>query len=352
MEAALSPEQLRNDLKATQILLGNIKAACKSLTRCGNLSTEEQTILDVLSAAMMSDRILELKLMSSVLRIVGLSRTQQYRGLELIQKRKKDSTNEEKTKLAIRIKRQPHSHGPKSKKSLDFIFNWFHNDCPLVEVDKSRKSSYKNYMVQCAGKKRKLTCQLHVLNGTKFEAAKSFLASDVYRNWQKQTGLEIPHKTVQSCICVCMKQATIHECCCPVCVEFKYLLKAWDTQRKVWHKEKKCECSGCNGPKRFAYKEASKSITNFQFVVCCPRKKYPHLTLPHLPGINLTCTCVLTITIFNSFQTRFLSFTASAAAKRTHRHHRMCLCAKIVDGAKSCSPATTASSARTELRSG
>ena len=51
MEDALSPTQVRNDARATTIILANIKATCTYLTKSGTLTTAEQTILDVLSAA-------------------------------------------------------------------------------------------------------------------------------------------------------------------------------------------------------------------------------------------------------------------------------------------------------------
>jgi hypothetical protein len=36
-----------------------------------------------------------------------------------------------------------------------------------------------------------------------------------------------------------MTEKTIAECSCPVCVEFQFLIQAWNEQRKQWHKKKK-----------------------------------------------------------------------------------------------------------------
>ena len=276
----LSPTQVQTDAEVAQILLRNIKTVCRDLSKKGTLTNVEQTFLDVLSQTMMSQEIIDRRLQCSVERVVGLNRRQQIQGLQLLEAERKSGVKES------RIKRQAHSHGPKTKKNLDFVFDWFHNDCPMVQVDKSRKTKYKNYTVTCAGKKRVLCCEPHILTGTKFEVAKCFLASDVYSNWRKNTGFELPQKAVESCICVCMKQATIHECCCPVCVEFRFLLEAWESQRKIWHKEQKCECTGCTGPKFSAYRQASWSTASFKNTVCCPKKKYAHLALPYLPSTH------------------------------------------------------------------
>ena len=69
-----------------------------------------------------------------------------------------------------------------------------------------------------------------------------------------------------------------------MCVEFRYLLKAWHSLRQEWHRVTPCRCSGCRGPRYEAYRQASKSLSDFRRLISCARQPYPHLVLPHLPG--------------------------------------------------------------------
>ena len=84
-----------------------------------------------------------------------------------------------------------------------------------------------------------------------------------------------------------MKEAKINECACIVlCVQFHYLLKAWDRQRKLWHTVA-CKCTGCTGPRFDSYMAASKSLTLFRAKICCAREERPHLKLPQFPDETL-----------------------------------------------------------------
>lgn len=144
-----TPSQTDNDQRTTELLLRNLRDACVKLTenQRGSRTRDEQTNLDCISAALMSPDILDLRLMSSVERILGISRAQQMRGINLQAERNGTGNME------TRLKRQSQSFGPKAKVDLDFVYDWFHNDCPLVEVDKSRQSTYTRSTPKVAGKK-------------------------------------------------------------------------------------------------------------------------------------------------------------------------------------------------------
>lgn len=182
----------------------------------------------------------------------------------------------------ITLRRKPQSSGPKALLDLDFVYDWFHDSCPLVEVDKSKRNTYKGRRIRCANKIRVIYCDRKVRNGLKKDLVRSFLASDVYKDWMKRTGRCIGEKTIASCICFCIKEAKHNECVCKICVQFRYLLKAWDTQRKLWHANP-CTCPGCVSSKFNIYMGASKSSSAFKAAILCQQKAYPHLTLPHLP---------------------------------------------------------------------
>ena len=271
-------QQSNNDHRAAQIAILNIRSFFVNNARRGNQSADVQQIFDTLSGVIMSPQMVDERLGSAVERLFGMSRAQQRHGIQLHEQR---SRNEGP---GIVLKRQPHSFGPKALLDLEFVYDWFHNDCPLVEVDKSRRGTYQNRKCRCAGKDRRLFCHRRIRNGTKKQLAASFLGSDVYSDWRKRNAnREIPLKTAQSCICFCIKEAKLNECACMMCVQFRYLLKAWDKQRKDWHIAP-CRCTGCRSDKYAAFMEASSSSAAFKQIVLCPQKPYPHLTLPHLPN--------------------------------------------------------------------
>ena len=73
------------DVKARDILIRNLLATIARTTRGkGAKTTAQQTRLNVLAMAMMSEEIRTQRLQSAVTRVVGLSRHQQDRGLALL----------------------------------------------------------------------------------------------------------------------------------------------------------------------------------------------------------------------------------------------------------------------------
>ena len=118
-----------------------------------------QDMLDVISSVVMSEEIGTERLSAAVERVFGISRNQQVRGTTLARQHASQETS------AISLTRQPQSYGPKAKLDLDFVWNWFHNDCDqeldcdLITVDKSRKGFYSRRSFRCAGKLRRLVCQ-------------------------------------------------------------------------------------------------------------------------------------------------------------------------------------------------
>ena len=206
----------------------------------------------------------------------GICRAQQERGIILHEERAICSST------GRSIQRSAPMHGPKALLDLDFVYEWFHNDCPIVELDKSSERKFKRKGFQCAGKKRKLFFQRRIMNGLKKDLVKSFTNSDVYKELQRQNNRSIGERTIQSCICLCMKPTKYNQCVCTVCVQFRYLLSAWHKQRKLWHATP-CECPNCQGPKFEAFMGASKSQSVFKAALCCPPTVRPHLTLPQYP---------------------------------------------------------------------
>lgn len=273
-----SHTEIDNDEAAVKLILANLRSRFLSLSLgTGSKSKEAVVILDCVAAAAMSEEIVTNRLQSAVTRVLGITRQQQTRGLALLRE------NSTEGNLQLCIPRQAHSYGKKAKKDLDFVYRWFHEDCDLVEIDKSRRNAYSRKLAKVAGKQRRLTCQRRIMNATKTQLAQNFLESATYATWtQTHPGMALQIRTVRACICPCMKEATLTECACPCCVEFRYLIKAWREQRKQWHSVP-CTCDGCTGPKFSAYWEASSSTSAFLAALLCPRQKYAHLALPHMP---------------------------------------------------------------------
>ena len=70
-------------------------------------------------------------------------------------------------------------------------YDYFHDDCPLVEVDKSKRNAYKRKIVNVAGKIRRLTCQRRVMTGTKKQLTEAFFKSDVFLDWERYRSVTV-----------------------------------------------------------------------------------------------------------------------------------------------------------------
>ena len=119
----------KNDRKALDLIMRNLKRTIleNSLGK-GTKTKEEQQLMDAISISIMSQDIVDLRLQSAVQRVTGMTPRQQDRGLEIhrIQSRRQGER-------IIHMPRNGHSFGPKSKVNLDFVYDCFHVDCPLVE---------------------------------------------------------------------------------------------------------------------------------------------------------------------------------------------------------------------------
>jgi hypothetical protein len=104
------------DEKAAVLILANVRATVLALsTGRGSRTAEAQTILDCVSAAVMSQNIVDRRLVSAISRCVGLTGPQQTRGLQLRRMREQDQS------LVVRLPRVPHSHGKRAYKNLDWM---------------------------------------------------------------------------------------------------------------------------------------------------------------------------------------------------------------------------------------
>ena len=172
-----------------------------------------------------------------------------------------------------------------SGRTMSGCITGFTKSCALVEVDKSRPEKLKGRQeISINGKPHKVDCVRHLMNGSKKELVQCFFDSAEYKQWKTDNpGETLGESSVQRCICPCIKPAKLNECACKICVEFQYGLKAWNDQRKDWHKSEKCTCYGCTSKQFGLYMGASASESAFRAACCCPKVERPHLTLPHLP---------------------------------------------------------------------
>jgi len=104
------------DEQAAVLILANVRATVLALsTGRGSRTAEAQTVLDCVSAAVMSQNIVDRRLVSAISRCVGLTGPQQTRGLQLRRMREQDQS------LVVRLPRVPHSHGKRAYKNLDWM---------------------------------------------------------------------------------------------------------------------------------------------------------------------------------------------------------------------------------------
>ena len=132
-----------------------------------------------------------------------------------------------------------------------------------------------------AGKSRDLTCGLRILTTSKEDAVEHFLESDVYR----QSGLSLHPKTVEKCICPCIKPIKRGECACPICGEFAEALRAYHRARQQWHDADDCTCTGSCGleckVQSSEFRSFSRNHGTFEQAIRCPKRAHEELCLPH-----------------------------------------------------------------------
>lgn len=112
--------------------------------------------------------------------------------------------------------------------SREFLWRWFHNDCPLVELNKDRPEKLKGRkMFKKDGTNlEKLTCEHHLMTGNRAEIAQSFLDSQAYKDRQAaDPKFKMSLKTVEKSICPCMRQSDGCDCTCDKCAQITNLLR-------------------------------------------------------------------------------------------------------------------------------
>ena len=277
--------------RVVEIVVQNICATINRLSSgVRRPSRDERVLVAALSVSMMSPAIKVERLSSAMTRVFGISVYQQNNALELLEQQRKENKPQCN---AVAVSRKPARTGrfASLRPILDSIVKYFHEDSPLVEIDRSRPDPYQGrYSFKVAGRIAQITCRRRLLKGTKEDLVRELKSSPFYHSIVKKIGRNINDKKLQSCICFCMKQKQISECACSVCTEFKILLECWHSQRRGWHSRTPCRCSGCSSTKKKDYFDCSRSVATFFEVLLCAKQAYPHLRLPHFPSDESSST--------------------------------------------------------------
>ena len=270
-------------LKNIREFLSESREVCR-----GNPNQNNQQVRDALACACLHNGPPPTGKMAAFMRVTGFSRGMIDRAEKMRVEACITPVQLKTPNSSFHLSRQPQSSGPKKKRQLKWVYDWFHDESknPMIYVDKSRPEHYKGVRIKIKidGVVLKVQCQRHFMTGTKKEMAQYFLACPEYKAWQKENpGDSLPLKTVQSCICPCMRPAQVKECACPICTEMQAALSAWHEQRQKWQ-EDKCQCKGCSDPARFAvFCQASKSLVWFRAMCLCKKIEFPELQMPNLP---------------------------------------------------------------------
>ena len=284
------PSQGQLDAQATRWVMASIKKYMSQET-CrtqGNRPEHLQQMLDSVCGMLTAFGPPDKGLTAAVMRVTGIRKNQWNRGCTL-QDDAAPLNLSAKKNTGLKRRRAPQSFGPKQKRNMRWVYDWFHEHCDLVTPDKSRPAKLKGVRVRktIGDEVIRVECVPHIRTGHKKDLVDNFFKSDAYRLWQKENeGDALSERAVQHCICPCIKTSAVNECACRICTEFGHALEAWHLQRKKWHTKTKCKCKGCRDPAKFeVFQQASENPSTFRAAVCCAKKKYPHLTLPHQPGI-------------------------------------------------------------------
>jgi hypothetical protein len=304
------------DLAAALWGLSNVSAFLQEKRDCcrGNSTKTLQASVDAVTCAFLHQGPPPPGMKEAFKRISGFTDSMLDRA-EKLRKRNTVGAKQLNSKdAAFTLERSPHTTGPRQKKPMRWVYSWFHNYelNSLLDPDKQRPERYrgKKLSIEIDGEKNPVECPRHIINGTKKDLVQLFLESTEYKQWQAMNpGMSMSPRSVSGCICPCMKPAQVrlqkpcfqtqthtnihtqvNECSCRICTEFEEVLKAWHTQRKVWHKPRQglpkqvCKCPGCSNPEAFErYMGASRSVKHFRDACLCPKIAFPELAMPHSP---------------------------------------------------------------------
>ena len=256
----------------------------------GNSALVLQGVMDALACAVLHAGPPPAGKMSAFRRVTGFTKNMIQRA-EVLRAKKSISPAQLQKTNSFTIPRAPHSFGTSQKRSVKWIYDWFHDleKNTMIFVDKRRPEHLKGKYsrIKIDGEIVKVNCVRHFMNGHKQDLAQLFLNSPEYRAWQEDNpGLKVGKSTVQACICPCMRPAKVTECACKICTEMEAVIRAWAVQRSRWHARETCSCPGCVDPKqKQEYMRASKDLRTFRDVCLCGKVPFPGLALPYLPDM-------------------------------------------------------------------
>ena len=89
---------------------------------------------------------------------------------------------------------------------FEVLLNYFHDDCPLVEPNKSKMQPWKNKKVRVCGGERRMSCHPRLRKGTKAMCVDEYFMSDICHQYESlNPGVSLTTANAMKCICPCMK---------------------------------------------------------------------------------------------------------------------------------------------------
>ena len=264
------PEECNSvDVLTGATILSNVKTYFEgSLSTTGPRFTEQRRVAQGVASSIYGDSLN----MRSVTRLTGISSKLLKSGGKL--RLMNYSSNAPTLKSSLPLSRS-HSY------PLEKVHDWFHTpNCSKVSLDKSLKVVYKRRNFTLPNDHElKLNCERRTRFAPKRELAESYMVSEQHRAiMEEDPMLSINVKTVQQCICPCIKECKVRECICPVCTGHRYLLEGWEEMRKEARKSETCDCLQCvdGSP----WRNASSSPSAYRRASTCGKVPYPDIDNP------------------------------------------------------------------------
>ena len=112
----------------------------------------------------------------------------------------------------------------------------------------------------------------------------TFLGSPEYRKYRAEGGVPISETVFFQRKCKCIVKADHEECACPICTQMQELLRDWQKQREVWHRESAgaCPCGACDDAKS-PYRMASHGVHELNTLLLCAHELFPSLQIDSGP---------------------------------------------------------------------
>ena len=249
-----APASRRAESCAAAQILNQVSASWVSLNTKGTRPQELQQAADELASRTLSPELTgpATGLIAATSRILGVSADRVSSALERTRSLTAAEHNREVSESSCKSKRQRRVDAY----PLEIVYRFYHihekedgdplpDYSDLVRLNKNQTRRWKGRGANVAGKHRILTCVPKVREASLADLAEEYLHSETHgRIVRENPALSIDASTVQSCVCVCIKEDVVDEFSCPTCTSFECVLQG--LSKACAARRRRVPCGACD----------------------------------------------------------------------------------------------------------